>query len=200
MDVIGRPTIPEPIRERMERNWKWFVAGGVLALILGAIAIIVPPVASVATAILIGWLLVIGSAFVLSSAFQVHGFWPVAGRVLLAALYVFAGVWLLVAPLEGTITLTVVLVAWFFVDGAFRLAGALMQRDLPGRGWIAAGGALSILLGVLIWIDFPSSAAWAIGLLVGINLLFYGVNLLMLGWEGRELAHRGALRLEPRHA
>jgi uncharacterized membrane protein HdeD (DUF308 family) len=200
MDVMGTPSIPQPIRERMERNWKWFVAGGLLAVVLGAIAIIVPPVASVATSILVGWLLVFASAFVLTSAFQEHGFWPIAGRVLLAALYVFAGVWLLVAPLEGTITLTVVLVAWFFVDGAFRLAAALMRPGLPGRGWIAAGGALSILLGVLIWIDFPSSAAWAIGLLVGINLLFYGLNLLMLGFTSRQLAHRGTLRLEPRHA
>jgi uncharacterized membrane protein HdeD (DUF308 family) len=200
MDGIGTPSVADPIRERMERNWKWLVAGGVLALVLGAIAIVVPPVASVATSILIGWLLVIASAFVLTSAFQEHGFWPVAGRVLLAALYVFAGVWLLVAPLEGTITLTVVLVAWLFVDGAFRLVAALMQPRAPGRGWLAAGGALSILLGILIWIDFPSSAAWAIGLLVGINLLFSGVNLLMLGFASRQLAHRGTLGLEPRHA
>src|SRR4051794_11944949 len=110
MHAIGTLSIPEPMRERMERQWKWFVAGGLLALVLGAIAIIVPPVASVATSMLIGWLLVFASAFVLASAFHEHGFWPVAGRILLAALYVFAGVWLLVAPLAGTITLTVVLV------------------------------------------------------------------------------------------
>jgi uncharacterized membrane protein HdeD (DUF308 family) len=193
-------TIPEPARETLERNWKWIVAGGVLALVLGTIAILVPPVASVTTSILLGWLLVFAAVFVSASAFQEREFWPIAVRILLAALYLVAGIFLLVAPLTGTITLTFVLVAWLWVDGAFRIVGAIMHRGAPGRGWLAAGGVLSILLGVLIWVDFPSSAAWAIGLLVGVNLLFWGINLIVLGFAGRELAEGHVVRLEPRHA
>ncbi len=192
--------LPEPARETVERNWKWIVASGVLAIVLGSVAILVPPIASVTTSILIGWLLIFAAAFVSASAFQERRFWPILVRILLAALYLVAGVFLLVAPLTGTITLTFVLVAWLWVDGAFRIVGAIMQRDAPGRGWLTAGGVLSILLGILVWVDFPSSAAWAIGLLVGINLLFWGINLIVLGFAGRELAEGHVIRLEPRHA
>jgi uncharacterized membrane protein HdeD (DUF308 family) len=175
-------------REALGRQWKWLVAAGLLAIILGAIAIIVPAVGSVGAAILIGWLLIFGSAFVLASAFHERELLPIAVRVVLAGLWVLAGLLLLLSPLTGTITLTVVLIAWFVVDGVFRIAEAILRPELTGRGWLAVGGVLSILLGVLIWADFPSSATWALGLLVGINLLVYGMQLLTLGLTGRQLA------------
>jgi uncharacterized membrane protein HdeD (DUF308 family) len=196
MDPGLSPLAEETLRERLAQHWKWLLAGGVLAVVLGAIAIIVPPIASVATATFVGWLLIIGAGFVVASAFQERRFWPIALRILLALLWVWAGFWLLAAPLTGTITLTFVLIAWLLADGVMRIVGALLDRDHPSRAWFALGGVLSIVLAVLIWLDFPSSAAWAIGLLVGVNMLFFGATMISLGWTGRQLSRTG-LRLTP---
>jgi uncharacterized membrane protein HdeD (DUF308 family) len=86
----------------------------------------------------------------------------------------FAGLYLILAPLEGTVTLTFVLVAYFIAIGCVRIAEAIAIRGMPNAGMVGLNGALSLLIGLLILIDFPSSADWAIGLLVGIDLLFAG--------------------------
>jgi uncharacterized membrane protein HdeD (DUF308 family) len=118
-------------------------------------------------------------------------------RALLAVLYVVAGIWLIAAPLEGTITLTFVLVVLFMVEGTLRVAGAVADRDMPARGWQIASGVLTLLVGLLIWIDFPSSAAWAIGLLVGVNLIMWGWGMLGLAAIGRRLAGHGGRTPHP---
>jgi uncharacterized membrane protein HdeD (DUF308 family) len=82
-------------------------------------------------------------------------------------------------PRSGTLTLTLLLAAWFFASGAVMLLSAWRRRGRPGVGFTGFNGALSLLLGILIVADLPSSAGWAIGLLVGINLLFWGVRTLI---------------------
>jgi uncharacterized membrane protein HdeD (DUF308 family) len=99
-----------------------------------------------------------------------------------------AGVFLLVAPLTGTLTLTFVLAAWFFALGVTELGAAWATRGVPGAGVAGFNGALSLLLGVLITADLPSSAGWAIGLLVGIILLSWGVRAFMLAVLLRRVA------------
>jgi uncharacterized membrane protein HdeD (DUF308 family) len=198
-ETAGTHTEPD-IETLIERRWKWLVAAGVLALCLGAVSIVLPVVASVAAATLVGWLLILGSGLLIADASRQRRFWSIAGRVVLALLWVVAGLWLLLAPLTGAITLTVVLIAWFWANGAVRLVEAIADSERPDRVWAAIGGVLSLLLGLLIWLDFPSSGTWAIGLLVGISLLFYGTDLLLLGLAGRRLGHRGSVRPRSRPA
>jgi uncharacterized membrane protein HdeD (DUF308 family) len=188
------------VRETLARQWRWILAGGLLAIVLGGISILAPLVTSVAVSVLVGWLLILGSGLLLASALRERDFWPTAWRATLAAFWIVAGVWMVIEPRSGTIGLTAVLVAWFWADGAVRMVGAVLYPWLPDRLWIAFGGVLSIILGALIWADFPSSADWAIGLLVGVNLLFYGANLVALGLVGRRLAHGERARLTPRPA
>lgn len=168
-------------KQELARVRKWLLITGILSILAGAVAIAVPAAASVATAIFIGWILVFIAIVMTANAFSSREEPArLAGRLLTAALTLFVGVYLLVAPLDGTLTLTFMLAVWFFGIGGLELLAAWRQRGAPGAGFIALNGALSVVLGLLIAVGLPSSADWAIGLLVGINLVFFGVRALML--------------------
>jgi uncharacterized membrane protein HdeD (DUF308 family) len=166
------------------------VAGG-LFLLLGAAAIVVPAVASVATAIFVGWILVVASGIQAADAIAVRHAGRMAVRLLLAVLTFGAGLYLLVAPLRGVFTLTVMLVIWFAATGTARIVFGIAERPLPGWGMTVLNGVLSLVLAVLIAERLPSSADWAIGLIVGIDLVFAGVTLIGIG---------RALQVNPRGA
>jgi uncharacterized membrane protein HdeD (DUF308 family) len=158
------------------------LVGGGLAVVAGLFAIAVPAVFSVGTAVFIGVVLICSSIPLAFNAFAAHDSGSTILRLLLAALTAFAGVYLLVAPLEGTYTLTVMLVIWFVAVGCLRIAGGLAMLGAPGAGLSILNGVVSLILGILIAEDLPSSADWAIGLLVGIDLLFFGMSALWLAF------------------
>jgi uncharacterized membrane protein HdeD (DUF308 family) len=190
----GQPVSPATtaeIEEALKERWKWLMAAGILAIIGGFVAIAVPAVASVAIAIFIGWMLVFAGSFLLINAWSMRGAGNIVIAVLWALLTLFAGFYLLLAPLSGTVTLTFVLVIYFLVMGTTRLFASFAERDMPHRGLIGFSGAMSILVGVLILADLPSSADWAIGLLVGIDFLFAGFGLVQAASVGRRLAAGG---------
>lgn len=187
------PGLPPELREALSKNWKLLLAGGIISVVLGAIAIIIPPLASVTITILVGIILLVGAvgmvAEALSRGTTGHRIWS----AILAVLYVIAGVWLLINPAEGTITLTWVLVIFFLVIGLFRLVAGIQGRGagVPNAGWMIVNGLLSIAIAVLVLVELPSSAAWAIGLLVGIQLLFDGFMLIATAMAGKKLAEGG---------
>lgn len=171
----------------LRRGRRRLMIAGVLALVLGAAAIAVPAVASVAIAIFIGWILVLGSGFQLADALSIRHTGRRILRLLLAVLTFAAGLYLVLAPLEGTFTLTVMLVIWFVAIGVARLVIGLSELGAPGAGMTAAGGVLDLVLGILIAEQLPSSADWAIGLIVGVDLIFSGALLIALAARLREL-------------
>ncbi len=187
------PGLPPELRQALAKNWKVLLAGGIISVVLGAIAIIIPPLASVTITILVGIILLVGAvgmvAEALSRGTTGHRIWS----AILAVLYVIAGVWLLINPAEGTITLTWVLVIFFLVIGLFRLVAGIQGRGagVPNAGWMIVNGLLSIAIAVLVLVELPSSAAWAIGLLVGIQLLFDGFMLIATAMAGKKLAEGG---------
>ncbi|HZV75904.1 MAG TPA: HdeD family acid-resistance protein [Conexibacter sp.] len=164
----------DALNEGLKQGRKWLMISGWLAVIAGTVAIVVPAVASVTVAIFIGWMLLVGAVFLLIDAFAVRDVWRMLMRVLLALIAGAAGLSLLLAPLRGTYTLTVLLVLWFAITGVMRIAVAVAERGTPGAGWMGANGVVTLLLAVLIGASLPSSADWAIGLLVGIDFIFYG--------------------------
>lgn len=169
----------EALNESLKQGRKWLLISGWLAVIAGMIAIIVPAVASVTVAIFIGWMLLFGAVFLLIDAFAVRDIWRMLMRLLLAFIAGAAGLSLLLAPLRGTYTLTVLLVLWFAVTGVMRIAVAIAERGTPGAGWMGANGVITLLLGILIGAELPESSDWAIGLLVGIDFLFYGFGAIV---------------------
>ena len=168
----------DALNESLRQGRKWLLISGWLAVVAGTIAIVVPAVASVTVAIFIGWMLLLAAVFLLIDAFAVRDVWRMLLRLLLAFAAGAAGLALLLAPLKGTYTLTVLLVLWFTVTGVMRIAVAIAERGTPGAGWMGANGVITLLLGILIGAHLPESSDWAIGLLVGIDFLFYGFGAI----------------------
>jgi len=176
------------VREGLRRGWKVLMTVGVLAIFVGCVAIVVPAVASVGTAIFIGWILVIAGVFLTAGAFTAHSVGTVVLRLLWALLTVVVGLWLVVEPHNGTLTLTLVLGIYFLFMGLTRVAVAFAARGRDGAGLVGLSGIAGLLVGILILAKFPSSADWAIGLLVGIDLIFAGWTLTSVALVGRDLA------------
>jgi uncharacterized membrane protein HdeD (DUF308 family) len=171
----------------VSRRWRWFLALGVIALIGGVFAILVPVAASISAAILAGWALLFGAASRLFAVFHADRMSERVAHLALGLLYLVAGLYLLLFPVSGTITLTIVLVAYFLASGAVLLVSAAQTWGSDKTAWRVFLGLLSIVLGLLIWADLPSSATWAIGLLVGIQLLFAGTDLIFIALAARDL-------------
>lgn len=170
-------------------HWKLFLAEGVVMMVLGVVAILVPEVATLAITLVIGWLFIIGGIFRTISLLQhrdMPGFgWSLATAVLAIVLCVI----LLLRPIAGALTLTIALIAFFILEGVSAIVLAIEhRRHLGSWGWVLFSGLIDLLLAFLIWDGWPSSADWAIGLLVGINMVFLGLSLIMTALAARTMA------------
>ena len=177
--------------EALSRNWGWLLALGILMIILGVVAMAAPVVATIAIQVMLGWLLVISGIAEGIHAFMVKEWRGFLLELLSAVLYLGVGLLLLVDPLKGAVALTLILAVFLLVEGIFKIITALRVREHRGWGWLLASGIVSVVLGVLIWKQWPTSGLWVIGLLVGIQLLFTGWSLVMLALVAR--GHRQAM-------
>ena len=176
------------VREGLRRSWKALMTVGVLAILLGCVAIVVPAWPRSATAIFIGWILFVAGAFLVAGAFTAHSIGTVVLRLIWALLTVVVGLWLIVEPDNGTLTLTIVLGIYFLFMGLTRTAVAFAARGQAGAGLVGLSGIAGLLVGILVLAKLPSSADWAIGLLVGIDLIFAGWTLTSVALVGRDLS------------
>jgi uncharacterized membrane protein HdeD (DUF308 family) len=188
-DLAG---LQDRIRAAIQLHWKAFMIEGIILVVLGLAAIIVPPLASLAVTIFLGWLFLVAGVAGLAMTFwarRMAGFW---WSLLSAVLAIGAGIILLARPVQSTLTLTIVVGAYFLAEGVFTIMYALAhRRELSERwGWLLASGVLDLVIAFLIIAGLPGSAAWAIGLLVGIDMVFGGISLI-----GMALAARNADRL-----
>jgi uncharacterized membrane protein HdeD (DUF308 family) len=169
---------------------------GILLLILGVIAIAFPFASSLAAAIWVGWLLVIGGAVLLAHAIRGRhesGFWL---KLFWSIVYLVAGILLLASPVSGVLTLTLVLAVLWIVEGATAIALAFRLKPARPWGWVLFDGIITAVLGLLIWIGWPGNAPWLLGLFLGISLLATGISVLLFGWALRAGSLRiGAQRL-----
>ena len=168
-------------------HWKAFLIEGILLVVLGLAAIIVPPLASLAVTLFLGWMFLVSGVAGLALTFwarQMPGFW---WSLISAALAVGAGIVLLAKPVQGTLTLTIVVGAYFLAEGVATIMYALEhRRELSQRwSWMLIAGLLDILIAGMIITGLPGSAEWAVGLLVGINLLFGGASLIGVALAAR---------------
>jgi uncharacterized membrane protein HdeD (DUF308 family) len=175
------------MRAAVREHWKAFLVEGILLVLLGLAAIIVPQLASLAVTIFLGWLFLISGIAGLVLTFwtrQMPGFW---WSLISAALAIAAGIILLARPVQGTLTLTIVVGAYFLAEGIATIMYALEhRRELSQRwSWLLVAGLMDILIAVIIVAGLPGSALWAIGLLVGINLMFGGASLIGMALAAR---------------
>src|SRR5215472_18480600 len=177
-------------RRQITDNWGWFLALGILLIAAGAAAIAFPLLSTIATKIALGWIFLIAGALIVVHAFSIRRWQGFLLGLLIGALYLVAGGWLAFTPFAGVIALTVLLAALFLAEGVLEVIMAVRVRPHEGWGWLLLSGLVAIAAGVLIAAELPSSAAWAIGLLTGINLLSSGVSFVALALAGRR-AGRG---------
>jgi uncharacterized membrane protein HdeD (DUF308 family) len=168
-------------------HWRAFLFEGIVLILLGLAAIAMPLVAGLAVAFLVGWLILIGGIVGLVTTFMARGapgFW---WSLLSAVLWIIAGVALLVAPAAGLLYFTILLVIWFAMEGVSMIMYAMShRRSATGRwGWILASGVVDLLLALILAVNLPGTAAWAVGVLVGINLLFEGLSLSAIALVAR---------------
>jgi uncharacterized membrane protein HdeD (DUF308 family) len=186
---MASSNIEQAVASTLHEHWKLFLVEGIILVVLGLIAIVIPPIATLAVEILFGWLILLSGIVGLITTFYMRnapGFW---WSLLSAVVGIAAGVVLLIWPLNGVLTLTLVLIAFFAVEGIVTIMFALdHKRELSGRwGWMLASGIVDLILAVLIFQGLPGTAAWAIGLLVGINMVFGGTALIAMATHAREL-------------
>jgi uncharacterized membrane protein HdeD (DUF308 family) len=190
MEYGGASLDPE-VREGLARTWKILRALGIVAICVGVVAIILPEIFALGVAIFIGIVLVVVSAVLAAAAFAAHGVGSFLARLAWAILTLVVGLWLILEPHNGTVSLTLVLGIYFLLMGLTRIAVAFLGRGQANAGWIGLSGLCGLIIGILVLAKFPSSADWAIGLLVGIDLIFAGWTLISVASVGREVS-RGA--------
>ncbi|WP_128925542.1 HdeD family acid-resistance protein [Bradyrhizobium guangxiense] len=175
------------MNQTVKAHWKAFLFEGILLAVLGVAALILPPLASLAIAIFLGWMFLIsgiGGVIVTYWARSTPGFW---WSLISAALAVLAGMLLLARPMQAVLTLTIVLGAYFLAEGVATIMYALEhRRELSSRwSWLLISGLVDIAISFMVITGLPSSAEWAIGILVGINLLFGGASLIGMALAAR---------------
>jgi uncharacterized membrane protein HdeD (DUF308 family) len=177
----------QAVAQSIHDHWVFFLVEGLVLVVLGMAAVLIPLAASLAVAIVIGWLFLIsGGVGLFTTMWLRHapGFW---WSLVSAVLGIAAGIILLSSPVRALLPLTLVLVVFFMIEGIVSIMFALdHRRELTGRwGWMLVSGIVDLVLAGIIWSGFPGTAEWAIGLLVGINMLMGGTSLIAIALHAR---------------
>ncbi len=182
------------VANSLHQHWRLFLTEGIILLILGFLAIVVPQIATIAAAVLIGWLLLLSGIVGLIATLRMRSAPGFAWSLVSAILGIVAGAVLLRWPLSGAVSLTLILTVFLVIEGVASILFALEhKRELSGRwGVMLFSGLVDLLLAGIIFAGLPGTAAWAIGLLIGINLVFGGSALIAMALHARGSAAAGA--------
>jgi uncharacterized membrane protein HdeD (DUF308 family) len=185
---VLKSELSEPLTQSMHGHWKLFLAEGIILCVLGLGAIVVPLIAGLATTVFLGWLFLFAGFVGLLFTFRARSAPGFGWSILSGAAAVLVGGLLLLDPLQGLATLTFVLVAYFIVDGAAIIFLAIAhRRELSGRWeWVLLNGVTDLILAGIIVSGLPGTLVWALGLLVGIDLIFGGAALIAMAAAARK--------------
>jgi uncharacterized membrane protein HdeD (DUF308 family) len=175
------------LTQSIREHWVLFLIEGIVLVVLGLLAIIIPPLATIAVTIFLGWLFLVSGIVGLVTTFWARhapGFW---WSLLSAVLAIAAGIVLLGWPVRGAVSLTLLLIVFFIIEGVLSIMYALEhKKELSGKwGWMLISGIIDLILAAIIWAGLPGTATWALGLLVGINMLFGGSAMIAMALHAR---------------
>lgn len=170
----------------------WSIVWGVLLIICGTLAIGSPFVAAIAVNVVIAWLIVLAGVLHLILAFHAHGAGSVVWKLLVGLAYICFGVYLIMHPAIAVASLTLLLASLFLIEGVLNILLFFQMRSLGGSGWMLLDGIITLLLGLMIYLQWPASSAWAIGTLVGVSMIISGVARVMLSLAVRKVAAAAA--------
>jgi uncharacterized membrane protein HdeD (DUF308 family) len=171
----------------------WYLAAAVLFILLGIFAIVEPGVAGLGVTLLVGWMLLLGAVFHFIAAFKGGGAKQVLFQVLIGIVYAIGGLYFLTHTVMATGTLTLLLAGIILAEGVIEIVSYFrLRKEGAASGWLLLNGLITLALGALIWFHWPSSTVWAIGTLVGVNLLMTGISRLMFALAIRKLVGSAA--------
>ena len=176
-----------PVVKAAKRFTGWYIVAAVLFILLGLFAIVRPAAAGLGVALLVGWLFVFAGVGHFIAAFEGGGARRVMLQILAGVAFLVGGLYLLMHPLLGLSSLTLLLAAVILAAGICEIAAYFRHRGEQASGWMLFNGIVALLLGGIIGFHWPWSSAWALGTLVGVNLLMTGISRLMLGLAGRRV-------------
>jgi uncharacterized membrane protein HdeD (DUF308 family) len=159
-------------------------------IVAGVLAIASPLAAGIAINVLVAWLLVFSGCVHLVFSWYTRGIGGLLGELLLGILYICIGVYLLMHPVAGLKALTIALAIYLLLEAILEFVLGFTFRPLPGSGWLLFDGILTLILAVMIWRAWPSSSEWAVGILVGVSMLFSGTSRLMLSLAARSVTSK----------
>jgi uncharacterized membrane protein HdeD (DUF308 family) len=177
------------ITETIRTYWVMFLMQGIIMMVLGVAAIAWPQISTIAVDLFVGWMFLLSGLTGLVTMFLASSVGGFLWSLLTAALSLFVGVLLVWHPVEGVVTLTLVLIAFFIAEGIFQIAGAIQHRAaLPDSwGWLLMSGIADLVLAGMLISGWPSTAVWALGLIVGLNLITSGLAIVMVASAARSI-------------
>jgi uncharacterized membrane protein HdeD (DUF308 family) len=162
------------------KSISWSIALSVLLILAGLFAILVPPVSGIAVTLIFAWAMIFSGITHFVFAFKTHTTGGVLWEILVGAVYLFTGIYLLLHPLDALIALTLILAIYLFFEGVVETIQSFQLRPRHGANWLLFDGIVTLILAVMIWRSWPASTVWVIGTLVGISMIFSGFSRLML--------------------
>jgi uncharacterized membrane protein HdeD (DUF308 family) len=181
--------------EKLHRRWGWFLFLGIVLIMLGTVALIITPAATLGTVLVLGWLLVISGIVEAIQAFRMRGWGGIFLHLLAGILGVFIGLLVVTHPLAGALAWTLLFASFCVVMGLFRLIAAIRLK-FPNWGWGVFDGIVTLGLGILLWAQWPWSGYWFLGVAAGVSLILRGWSYVMLALA----AHSWVIPVEVRRA
>jgi uncharacterized membrane protein HdeD (DUF308 family) len=163
----------------------WSVVWGVLLIICGMLAVGSPVLAAVAVNAFVAWLIVFAGVLHLIVAFHAHGAGSLIWKLLVGLAYLLLGIYLILHPVLGVASLTLLLAVLFLVEGVLDIILFFKMRALQGSAWVLVDAIITLALGLMIYLQWPSSSAWALGILVGVSMIISGVTRVMMSFAVR---------------
>lgn len=164
----------------------WLIVWGILLIICGILAVALPFMAAVAVSVVVAWLIVFAGIVHLILAFHAHSAGSVIWKLLVGLAYLIFGGYLIVHPVLGVASLTLLLACLFLIEGILNIVLFFKMRSMQGSSWVLVDGVVTLILGLMIYLQWPSSSLWAIGTLVGISMIISGVTRVMLSTTVRK--------------
>lgn len=179
-----------PVATFVKKSVAWSIGLSVLMIVAGILAIASPLAAGIAVNLLVAWLLVFSGGVHLVFAWHTRSGGGLLWELLLGILYILIGVYLLMHPLPGLMSLTIALAIYLLLEAILEFVLGFVLRPFPGSGWLLFDGIVTLILAVMIWRTWPGGIHWIIGTLVGISMLFSGVTRLMLSLAARTITSK----------
>lgn len=182
-----------PVHTLLKRSLGWSITLSILMIAAEVLGIILPPVAGIVATVFFGWLLIFSGLAHLVFCWNTRGTGALLWELLIGIAYLLIGAYLLLNPAAGLLAVTLGLALYLFAEGILELVMGFRVRGMPGSGWLFVDGIVTLILAILIWRTWPANAAWILGTLIGISMLFSGIARLMISLAARRLATNRAM-------